>query len=136
MNYLDDLLDIPEFLRPKPKRGRPRKVQQRNEYRIVENNWDEWHEIKQEKYGTRYDLQLGDEAPRIGSGLRIVYVKEGRKWAHMTSHSGDPTSMEGRVRKRFSLKRWFQMKASHEKYLARQQRARNKLRKRANETNS
>ena len=136
MNYLDDLLDIPEFLRPKPKRGRPRKVQQRNEYHIVKNNWEEWDEVKQEKYGTRYDIQLGDEAPRIGSGLRIVYVKEGRKWAHMTSHSGDPTCMEGRVRKRFSLKRWFQMKASHEKYLARQQRARNKLRKRANEANS
>ena len=136
MNYLDDLLDIPEFLRPKPKRGRPRKVQQRNEYYIVKNNWEEWDEVKQDKYGTRYDIQLGDEAPRIGSGLRIVYVKEGRKWAHMTGHSGDPTCMEGRVRKRFSLKRWFQMKSSHEKYLARQQRARNKLRKRANEANS
>ena len=49
MNYLDDLLDIPEFLRPKPKRGRPRKVQQRNEYYIVKNNWEEWDEVKQDK---------------------------------------------------------------------------------------
>ena len=97
MNYLDDLLAIPEFLRPKPKRGRPRKIKQK-EAHVVENNWEEWCHIKQEKYGTRYDMQLGDEAPRIGSGLRIVYVKEGRKWAHMTSHSGDPTCTEGRVR--------------------------------------
>jgi len=79
---------------------------------------------------------LGDEAPRIGSGLRIVYVKEGRKWAHMTSQSGDPADSAGRVRKRLPLKRWLGMKASHEKKLVRHERSINKLRKKANETNS
>lgn len=35
-----------------------------------------------------------DEAPRIGSGWRKVYVKIGRKWVHFTD-----TVTEARVRK-------------------------------------
>jgi len=83
------------------------------------NKWEEWDRIKQERYGKKYEIVLGDEAPRIGSGFRIVYVKEGRKWAYMTSHSGDPTVREGKVRKRFRLKRWKEIEASHERYLKR-----------------
>ena len=83
------------------------------------NKWEEWEKTKQKKYGKKYEIILGSEAPRIGSGFRIVYVKEGSKWAHMTSHSGDPTVREGKVRKRLSLKRWQEIKASHERYLKR-----------------
>jgi|TARA_R100000093_G_scaffold62828_1_gene33871 hypothetical protein len=108
---------IPKFLRRKKKRGRPRKIRQ--EKPTVGIDWDEWDRIKQEKYGTRYDILLLDEAPRIGSGLRTVYVKEGRKWAHMTSQTGDPSIRDGLVRKRFRIKRWEELKASHERYLIR-----------------
>ncbi len=108
---------IPKFLRRKKKRGRPRKIRQ--EKPVVGIDWDEWDRIKQEKYGTRYDILLLDEAPRIGSGLRTVYVKEGRKWAHMTSQTGDPSIRDGLVRKRFRIKRWEELKASHERYLIR-----------------
>ena len=31
-------------------------------------------------------LQLWDEAPRIGSGLRLVYVWVGRKWVYLREH--------------------------------------------------
>ena len=75
-----------------------------------------WDKIKQERYGIRYDIQLGDEAPRIGSGLRIVYVKEGRKWAHMVSHSGDPDERSTKITKRLPLKKWQSMKRKHEQY--------------------
>jgi len=134
MTLNDDALTIPDFLLRKPKKGRPRKVEQKEH--SVESKYIMWDEIKQKRYGSRYDIQLGDEAPRIGSGLRIVYVKEGRKWAHMTSHSGDPADNAGRVRKRLSLKRWFDMKARHEKRQARHERAVKKIRKKANETNA
>ena len=85
----------------------------------VPNKWDEWDKVKQEKYGIRYDIVLKNEAPRIGSGLRIVYVKEGRKWAYMTSHSGDPDKREGKVIKKIRLHKWNELKASHELYLQR-----------------
>ena len=62
---------------------------------------------------------LMDEAPKIGSGYRSVYVKEGRKWAFMTSHPGDPEEREGKVTKKFSLKVWKNLKASHERFLKR-----------------
>jgi hypothetical protein len=83
------------------------------------NKWEEWDKIKQEKYGTRYNIVLTNQAPRIGSGLRIVYVKEGRKWAHMVSHTGDPNNREGKVVKKLSINKWNQIKASHERYLKR-----------------
>jgi putative component of toxin-antitoxin plasmid stabilization module len=134
MAYSDELLTIPEFLWRKPKRGRPRKNKE-EKILSAKDKWDEWDKIKQEKYGTRYDIQLGIEAPRIGSGYRIVYVKEGRKWAYMVCHSGDPSRREGKVRKRFSLKAWLGIKESHKKYVARQERALEKLRKKAHETN-
>lgn len=34
-------------------------------------------------------VQLQDEAPKIGSGFRHVWVKEGRKWAHLKSRTGN-----------------------------------------------
>tara|TARA_R110002020_G_scaffold310700_1_gene526389 strand:+ start:175 stop:516 length:342 start_codon:yes stop_codon:yes gene_type:complete len=85
----------------------------------VEKKWKEWDEVKQRLYGTRYDIMLKDEAPRIGSGFRSVYVKEGRKWAYMTSHLGNPEDKEGKVVKRFTLKAWRNLKASHERFLER-----------------
>ena len=83
------------------------------------NKWEEWDRIKQERYGKKYEIMLTNEAPRIGSGLRIVYVKEGRKWAYMTSHPHDPDTRDRKVTKKLSLKRWNQLKASHELYLQR-----------------
>lgn len=135
MNYPEDLLTIPEFLCRKPKRGRPRKTK-KEDVVSIENRWAAWDKIKQKRYGTRYDIHLGDEAPRIGSGLRIVYVKEGRKWAHMVAHTNNPDQKENKIRKRFPLKRWLEMKASHEKYVKRNERAMKKLQEKANETNS
>jgi hypothetical protein len=35
------------------------------------------------KGGSFYRVYFYDEAPRIGSGWRTVFVKEGRKWAHI-----------------------------------------------------
>jgi hypothetical protein len=32
----------------------------------------------------RATIQFEDEAPKIGSGLRIVNIKIGRKWAYLT----------------------------------------------------
>ena len=37
----------------------------------------------------------------------------------MISHTGDPNNREGKVVKRFTLKRWNQIKTSHEQYLKR-----------------
>lgn len=33
-------------------------------------------------------LFLQDEAPRIGAGLRLLEVREGEKWAHLTAPCG------------------------------------------------
>ena len=110
-------LHIPEFLKRKKKRGRPRKILQ--DASIIETKWNEWDKTKQQKYGIRYDMYLDDDAPRIGSGFRTVYVKEGRKWAHMTSHTGDPNDREGIIRKRFRIKKWLMIKESHKRYLKR-----------------
>ena len=118
-----DLLTIPDFLRRKKRRGRPPKIEPVLSGGIFEPDLDKyvkWDRIKQAKFGPRYNIILGDEAPRIGSGFRTVYVKEGRKWAVMTSHEGDPEDKESRVvKKRFPLKVWHLMKASHERYLKR-----------------
>ena len=135
ITYNRDPLTIPEFLRRKPKRGRPRKIK-KAEVVSTESKWNEWDKTKREKYGTRYDIKLRDEAPRIGSGTRTVYIKEGRKWAHMTSHAGDPEKSERRIRKRFLLKVWLALKESHERYEAKQERGIKKLRAKANETNT
>jgi len=78
-----------------------------------------WDKIKQERYGTRHDIVLKDQAPRIGSGLRIIYVKEGRKWAHLVSHTGDPDIRSGKTVKRLSLKQWQDMKLKHEQSIKR-----------------
>ena len=115
-----DLLTIPDFLRRKKRRGRPPKLEPTLSDGLDPDKHIEWDRQKQEKFGTRYDIVLNDEAPRIGSGFRTVYVKEGRKWAVMTSHDGDPEDKESRViKKRFPLKVWHLMKASHERYLKR-----------------
>ena len=113
-----DTLEIPAFLRRHRKRGRPRKIIQ-PDLSPVKDKWKVWDEIKQERYGTRYDIVLNNEAPRIGSGYRTVYVKEGRKWATMINHTGDPDKKEGKVIKKFKLKAWNEIKAAHNLYLKR-----------------
>ena len=47
---MDDLLDIPKFLRKGKKRGRPRKIK---ESPPEINLYEEWDKIKQKKYGTK-----------------------------------------------------------------------------------
>ena len=105
----------------KKKRGRPRKIclESTSNEGLKDKLYINWDEIKQKKYGKRYEIILGDQAPRIGSGLRIVYVQEKRKWAYMTRHVGDPDIREGKVIKRFKIKEWEQIKAQHKHYLKR-----------------
>jgi len=33
-------------------------------------------------------VQFHDEAPNIGSGWRLVWVLEGRKWCYLATHHG------------------------------------------------
>lgn len=49
-------------------------------------------------FAARFRVHLMDEAPRIGSGLRIVNVMIGRKVAHVYDDYGH--------RKKFPLKVW------------------------------
>ena len=77
-----------------------------------------WNEIKKQKYGTRYDIQLTDEFPRIGSGRRIIYVTEKRKWAHIVSQTGNPETTE-KIKYRVLMPTWLTMKKAHEKYVKR-----------------
>ena len=115
---IKDLLTIPDFLKRKKKRGRPRKVVELSVTNFLNKHF-EWNKIKQEKYGTRYALMLKDEAPRIGSGLRIVYVKEGRKWAFITHHSGDPKNTFRKIRIRMRLSKWKDIKEESDLYFRR-----------------
>jgi len=50
-----------------------------------------------------YDIVVGGELPRIGSGYRLVYASEGRKWVYVTTLQGD-----GRTR--LSKKAWSKIK--------------------------
>lgn len=114
---MDSLLDIPAFLIRKKRRGRPRKYP----VSVLENEparHKEWNEIKKQKYGTRYDIQLTDEFPRIGSGRRIIYVTEKRKWAHIVSQTGNPETTE-KIKYRVLMPTWLTMKKAHEKYVKR-----------------
>jgi len=112
-------LTIPEFLRRK--KSSPKIMLEDSVSFSTKDisTWDTWDKIKQEKYGKRYDIVLGDEAPRIGNGFRIVYVREGRKWVYMTSHKGDPSVRSGKVVKRLSLKQWRDIEKRHDQYLKR-----------------
>jgi len=113
-------LTIPVFLRRKRSSQRTKKNNQPvTETKDTDSDYEEWDRIKQERYGTKYAIVLKNEAPRIGSGLRVVYVKEGRKWAYMVSHQGDPNERAGKVIKKLPIKRWQDMKQRHEQYLQR-----------------
>ncbi len=70
---IKDLLKIPDFLRRKKRRGRPRKIE---DTPVEVNPHIEWDKIKQERYGTKYNIMLWHHFPRIGSGNRIIYVSE------------------------------------------------------------
>ncbi len=50
-----------------------------------------------------YEIVIGGDLPRIGSGYRFVYVSEGRKWIHITDLSG-----QGRTR--ISKRKWNMIK--------------------------
>ena len=108
-----ELLTIPDFLR----RKRRSKLAKVKPYLSNVHDYSDWDKIKQQKFGTRYDIMLNDDAPRIGSGSRTVYVKEGRKWATMIYHSGNPNDKQNRVvRKKFRLKVWYEIKSAHERF--------------------
>ncbi len=78
----------------------------------------EWNKIKEEKYGTRYNIMLTHHFPRIGSGNRIIYVSEKRKWVHVVSHTGNPHTTQP-VRIRILKRKWNNIKESHERYVER-----------------
>ncbi len=109
---MDDLLDIPKFLRKRKKRGRPRKIK---EFPPEINLYEEWDKIKQKKYGTKYNILLDNKFRRIGTGLRIIYVSEKRKWVHVVSHAGNPYTTQP-IRVRLLKRKWEDTKKSHEKY--------------------
>ena len=50
-----------------------------------------------------YEIVVGGNLPRIGSGYRLVYASEGRKWVHLTTLQGD-----GRTR--LSKRAWSKIK--------------------------
>jgi hypothetical protein len=52
---------------------------------------------------TAHEIVVGGELPRIGSGYRLVYAYEGRKWVHLTTLHGDGKT-------RLSKKAWGQIK--------------------------
>ena len=112
------LLTIPDCLRRKKKRGRPHKIVELPDTNTL-NKYFEWDKIKQEKYGIRYAIIFKDEAPRIGSGFRIVYTKEKRKWAFVTKHTGDPEDTSRKVTVRMRLKRWQEIKENSVLYFKR-----------------
>ena len=91
------LEDIPAFLIRKKKRGRPRKIVViADSEQDIQLRQQQWNDIKLNKYGTYYNMYLIDELPRFGCGYRTFYVKEGRKWARFTMHTGDPLDTEKR----------------------------------------
>ena len=48
---------------------------------------------------TAYEIVIGGDLPRIGSGYRLVYASEGRKWVHITD-------LQGNGRTRITKKKW------------------------------
>lgn len=120
MIMLRDILTLPDFLKRKKKRGRPRKVVvNTTDNKSIISKHEEWGKIKQQKYGFPYAVMFKDEAPRLGSGLRMVYVKEARKWVHLTGHSGDPSDVSGRTRVRMRMMKWNELKSTNEQYFKR-----------------
>ena len=116
------LEDIPAFLIRKKKRGRPRKivaVAMADSEQEVTARQHRWNNIKTNRYGTYYNMYLVNELPRFGCGYRGFYVKEGRKWAKLTQHIGDPTDTTSRIRGRLSLNKWSEMKRQHEQLIKR-----------------
>ena len=112
---MHDLLAIPDFLKRYKKRGRPRKIHQPNYLEDTRKKYEEWDLIKQKKYGKPYRVYFDNEAPRIGSGIRKVYVKEGRKWVHLAYHPSDPVETFV-TRARIRRSQWNKLKRNHEKY--------------------
>ena len=116
------LEDIPAFLIRKKKRGRPRKHSHASVVdmeQATEIRQQQWNAIKENRYGTYYNMYLSNELPRFGCGYRGFYVKEGRKWAKLTQHIGDPTDTTSRIRGRLSLNKWSEMKRQHEQLIKR-----------------
>ena len=110
---MEDLLNIPSFLLRKKKKGRPVKIE---DTPVEVNPHIEWDKIKQERYGTKYNIMLGHHFPRIGN--RIIYVSEKRKWVFIVSHTGDPYTTQP-IRTKILKSKWNNIKKSHERYLKR-----------------
>ena len=64
----------------------------------------------------RHWLYLSNELPRIGCGWRLVDVKLGRKWVHVTSSTG-------RHRQRLSMKAWTALADGMKRYWKRHSRS-------------
>ena len=60
-----------------------------------------------------WKLRLTDEAPRIGSGYRMVKVKVGRKWVHLSAYRAGVLGATLKPRKqRISRGVWSELAAS------------------------
>jgi hypothetical protein len=60
-----------------------------------------------------WKLRLTDEAPRIGSGYRMVKVKVGRKWVHLSAYRAGVLGANLKPRKqRISRAIWSALTAS------------------------
>jgi hypothetical protein len=99
-------LKIPKFLiRKETKKQKSRDLGEVAFGREKLNQCNDWAKQKEKLYGCRHDVMLYDEAPKIGSGFRVVYVKEGRKWAHLTSQPGDPKTSD-KVKTKLRMQTW------------------------------
>ena len=99
-------ISIPKFLlRKGRKKQKPKDLGSVAFGRKKINPYNRWNAEKIKRYGPKHSVMLCDEAPRIGSGFRIVYVKEGRKWAHLVSQPGDPKTND-KIRSKLKLETW------------------------------
>ena len=99
-------ISIPKFLlRKGRKKQKPKDLGSVAFGRKKINPYNRWNAEKIKRYGPKHSIMLCDEAPRIGSGFRIVYVKEGRKWAHLVSQPGDPKTND-KIKSKLRLEPW------------------------------
>jgi len=86
-NDYDDLPDIPAFLRRENTGKKPKRHYRAHEGATL-HNWAPMTPTHTPPKGFEpVTLHLGDELPHVGSGVRRVHVKVGRKWAWIWSPS-------------------------------------------------
>ena len=77
MSEIDDPLTIPDFLlRPKKRHRKAKPIPFKVPALEIVLPTGDWK---------LHWLHLNDELPRLGSGRRLIYLWEGRKWAHIIS---------------------------------------------------